>query len=279
MAHFKFLLAFLALLICAGGVAGSYYYYKKFYEPEISLNRQISGEGKRVYDLGERHFQTALDLLEDGELVAARDRLLYLLQYFPESRTYEDAKRVVGEVNMDLLLSRIPQPRKQIHVVRRGEALVTIARRSQTTIDYIMRTNGKTTDTIYPDEELIVCPLDFRAEIDLENERIAILEGDEFFKEYRILDSHLPPEVRAPVSTSVNEKVAWHKDRPVNFTNENYMNCSKWLRTGKIGLFIREESRAEEEGRAKPFGVMVAKTDLEEIFTILRVGSPVTVVN
>lgn len=281
MARIKFLVAFLALLICAGGIGGAYYYWKKFVEPEMVLNRHMDGEeGKQARpDLGRRHFDEAVSLLKDGELVSARDRLLYLMEYFPESRTFEEATRIVGEVNLDLLLSNLPQPGKTIHKVRRGEALVTIAKRNQTTIDYIMRANGKTTSLIYPDEELLVRPLDYRVEIDLAESVLTVFDGDKFFKEYEILGQNLPPEVGPPVSTSVNEKVAWHFDRPVNFTDANYLNCSKWIRTGKIGLLIREQKSDDREGGQRPFGLMVSKADLEELFTILRVGSQVNVVN
>lgn len=281
MARLKFLLAFLALMICAAGVAGAWFYWEKFVRPEIELERRISGESgdpnDRV-DLGKRHFDASIELLKEGELVSARDRLLYLMTYFPESGTFADARRIVGEINLDLLLSNIPQPDKGVHVVRRGEALITIARRSETTIDYIMRTNGKTTALIYPDEELIVYPLKFRVEIDLEAKRITVFDGEDYFKEYRILDTNLPEEVSPPVSTTISEKVAWHVDRPVNFTDANYLDCSKWIRTGKIGLFIRELDEGRESGRSRSFGVMVAKADMEELFTILRVGSRVDLV-
>ncbi|MEM9280608.1 MAG: LysM peptidoglycan-binding domain-containing protein [Verrucomicrobiota bacterium] len=281
MARFKFLLAFLAFLVCAAGMIGAYYYWEKFARPQISVNRHFEGgEGKKEKpDLGKRHYDEAIRLLEEGELVSGRDRLLYLMEYYPESATFAEAKRVAGEVNLDLLISPIPQPRKGTHEVRRGEALVTIARRHNTTIDFMMRANGKTTSLIYPDEELIVFPLDFRVEISLVDGTLTVYDGDEFFKEYTILETNLPPEVRPPVSTSVSEKVAWDIDRPVNFTDVNYLDCSKWARTAKIGLFIREKSENSLEGSSAPFGVMVAKTDMEELFTILRVGSEVRLVN
>lgn len=279
MARIKFLVAFLALLICAAGIGGAFYYWKKFVEPEMVLNRHMDGGSREKPDLGQRHFDQAVTLLKEGELISARDRLLYLMEYFPESKKFDEAKRIVGEVNLDLLLSNIPQPKKTIHKVRRGEALVTIARRNQTTIDYIMRTNGKSTSLIYPDEELLVRPLDYRVEIDLQDNRLTVFDGEDFFKEYAILGKNLPPEVGPPISTSVNEKVAWHMDRPVNFTDANYLKCSKWIRTGKIGLFIRERKPDDQEGESRSFGVMVSKSDLEELFTIIRNGSQVNVVN
>lgn len=281
MVRFKFFLAFLALLICVGGIAGAYFYWKKFAEPEIGVTRQIDGTAeflKEKPDLGKRHFDEAVALLKEGELVSARDRLRYLMTYFPESRTFDEAKRVVGEVNLDLLVSNIPQPKKTIYTVKRGDALVTIARRNETTIDYIMRSNGKTTALIYPDEELVVYPLGFRVEIDLENALVTVFDDEQFFKEYRIVGTNLPPGVKAPISTSVQEKVAWYGDRPLNFTDANYLNCSKWMRTGKIGLFIRESKGEDADSDSSSYGVMVAKADMEELFTIIRTGAKVSLV-
>jgi hypothetical protein len=281
MARFKFLLAFIALLICGGGVAGAYFYWKKFAQPELVVNRHISGKGGGTLerpDLGKRHFDAALALLKEGELVSARDRLLYLMQYFPESATYDESRRIVGEVNLDLLLSKIPMPGKVEHKVSRGEALVTIASRNQTTIDYIMRANGKTSEFIFPDELLTVYPLRFRVEISLGKGTVTVFDGEALFKEYQILDRNLPADIKAPVATTVSERVAWHGDQPVNFTHPAYMSCAKWIRTGKIGLFIRQSNPGGEGGESRPYGVMLANEDLEELFTILRVGSKVDLV-
>jgi LysM repeat protein len=282
MARIKFLLAFFAMLICVGGVAGAYFYWKKFAQPEIVVNRHISGKGGSTLekpDLGKRHFDAAVALLKEGELVSARDRLLYLMEYFPESATFAEARRIVGELNMDLLVSKIPLPGKVEHTVKRGEALVTISSRNKTTIDYIMRANGKTSEFIFPDEVLTIYPLDFAVRIALGAGTVTVLDGDKLFKEYRIVDRHLPADLRAPVSTTVSEKVAWADNQPINFTDKNYMNCSKWLRTGKIGLFLRHtDAGTSADDETRPYGVMLEKADLEELFTILRVGSKVDLV-
>ena len=55
-----------------------------------------------------------------------------------------------------------------------------------------MRVNGKTTVLIYPDEELIVCPLNYRVEISLESGTLTVFDGKSFFKEYKIVNINLP---------------------------------------------------------------------------------------
>ncbi len=278
MARIKFLLAFIALLICAGGVTAAWFYWKKFAQPEIELNRQITGQNKLVQaplDMGKRHFDTAINLVKAGELISARDHFSYLMQYFPESASTKEAKRILGEINMDLLLSRIPMAGKTEYIVKKGDALLSIARHAETTIDYILRANAKTSEFIFPNESLMVYPLSFRTVIDRKAKTVTVYQEDTFFKEYAILSQNLPAGMKGPLSTTVTERVAWKGDRPVNFTSEDYMNCAKWLRTGQMGLFIRQAKPPTEDGESRSFGVTLANSELEELYVILRVGSKV----
>jgi hypothetical protein len=52
------------------------------------------------------------------------------------------------------------------------------------------------------------------------------------------------------------------------------MDCTKWIRTGKIGLVFREYDSAIENG-SLVWGIMLDTADLEELFTVLRNGSRV----
>ncbi|MEO0416494.1 MAG: LysM peptidoglycan-binding domain-containing protein, partial [Verrucomicrobiota bacterium] len=280
MARFRIALALLAVMVFAAVVIAAAFYWKEYWRPQNTVNRQIAGGGTtktNAPDIGKRHFDGAISLIKEGELISARDRLVYLLTYFPESPSAFEARRILGEINMDLLISKQPMPGKSEYIVKRGDALVSIARRSKTTIDYIMRSNGKTTALIYPDEKLVVSELDHNVLIDLKSNLLTIQKGEEFVKQYAILDTNLPPSVRSKTSTSVSEKVAWYDGRAVNFTDKNYLHCTKWIRTGKTGLFIRQHRPdvKVEEGSAKPFGVMIAGSDLEELFTVLTNGSVV----
>lgn len=280
MSRLKFPPAFFAFMICTTGLAVTFFVWTRYAQSESSVDRVIDDGAVEIEksDLGKCHFDAAMSFLKEGELVSARDRFLYLISYFPESENTIHAKRVIGEVNLDLLLSPIPQPEKSRHVVSQGEALVTIAKRSDSTVDYIMRANGKITSLIYPNEELVVCPLNYRVEISLKGRALTVYSKNVFFKEYRIVEINLPTGVTETVTTEISEKVAWDADRLVNFTDANYLDCSKWIRTGMIGLNIRDDSAGRPHSGIAPFGVMVVKPDMQELFTILRVGTEVKLV-
>ena len=145
LAHNWFSL-FIALVILAAGIAGATYYWQNIAQPDFTMTQVIDGQvvpTAELPDLGKRHFDEAIKLLKDGNKLGARETLYYLLEYYPESKTYPEARRVLGEVNMDLLISRTPMPGKTEYIVRSGDAPTTIARKTQTTINYLMRANSK----------------------------------------------------------------------------------------------------------------------------------------
>ena len=101
-----------------------------------------------------------------------------------------------------------------------------------------------------------------------------------FLRNTKFLNGYFPPEFGNKISTSISEKVAWNGTSPINFQDKNYLSCKKWIRTGKMGLFIRQKlDENEKAGGSRDYGVMLAKSDVEELFTILRVGTVVKVVN
>lgn len=281
MARIKLLLTFFGLVILASGVAGAVFYWDKIAAPDFEMTQEIDGKSKsgkkrEIPDLGKRHFDKAVDLLKEGNLEAAKETFYYLLEYYPESKTYPEARRILGEVNMDLLISKTPIPGKTEYVVRGGDAPASIARRTETTIDYLMRANGKTRTLIYKDERLSVFPLNFELEIKMADKKIIMTHDGTFFKEYDILGTNLNSAVKPPIKTEIKEKVAWDNGRRVQITSKDYLNCQKWIRTGKIGLFIRPvEFSKSVDGQAAPPGIFVSKPDIEELFTVVRGGSVV----
>lgn len=290
MARIRLLLAFFALIILVSGGVAVAWYYKKYFRPNLEVTAEIEGRGggqhgkRELPDLGQRDFDAAQQLLIDGELLAARDRLLYLMEFYPDSKAYDQAKHIVGEINLDLLLSTTPLPGKEEYVVKSGDLLSPISRKYQTTINYMIRAGGRTGHQIYPGDRLIVYPLNFKVRINLGKQTLTILspEDGKFFKDYEIRSVNLPPVLKPPVTTKIAEMVAWYGGRAVTFESENYFEAEKWVRTDKIGLFIRahrDEAPAAKKGEPADeggaFGVKLDPADLEELFAYLRTSNPV----
>lgn len=281
MARFKLVLAFFALMVMSAGVAYAAYFFQKYVRPQQEVEIQIAGKSdEKKPDLGKKHYDQAIKFIKEGELLSARNRLQYMLEIYPESPTMPEAKRVLGEVNLDLIISKIPMEGKSQYRVKPGDALSRIASNNKTTIDYIMRANSKTRTLIYPKEELTVFDLNGSVVIDLDGATLTIMDGEKFIKEYQIHDVNLPSQFpTSSVNTTISSKVAKHGGRVLKFTDTNYLNSQKWIRSGRNGLIIRQYIPEDQldEGAPKPYGVMLSSEDMEELFTILRHGSSVKV--
>lgn len=306
MSRLRLVLAFFALATLAAGVVAIAYFWEKVVKPQQVVVTKIGerkkgkgGPAMELPDLGRREFEAAMEMVKSGELLAARDRLLYLLKYFPESKTARESRRIIGEINLDLLLSGIPMEGKSEYVVKSGDALVSIARRNKCTVDYILRSNGQTSPVIHPGDRLTVADLDFTVVVDLGDKTVRVERQGKLFKEYPIVEMNLPSSLKAPVETTVTEKVAWYGDRSVNFQQKEYLHSSKWLKSGRMGLMIRGQDRPDAlpEPKAKsrrseknepapatreteaPVGILVSASDMDELFTIVRGDAPLKLMN
>jgi LysM repeat protein len=279
-------------------VIGVTYYVEQVLKPETVALQTIAQQQKdhdSVPDPGAKVYESAATMIRSGDFVGARDRLGYLLRYYPESAKYAQAKRVLGELNLDLLISEVPAPGKIKYTVKSGEAgLGAIASRYKSTVDYIVQANGLTSTVIHPGDEYWLSPLIFVLEANLVKRELTVyrLETPEvagnpdpaapapvavevFFKAYPILDANLPPTVKIPSSADINEKPVWLENgKRASFGNANYHAGHRWLQTAKPGLVLQgmpENSTGAAAERQS--GILLAEADLNELYTYIRTGT------
>ena len=83
--------------------------------PEKELQAEIEEirqRKKEKVDYGKKIHGDAVALLRTGEIGGGVEKLHELMRFYRESSAYQDAKRIVGEINIDRLLSREPMPGK-----------------------------------------------------------------------------------------------------------------------------------------------------------------------
>jgi len=297
--QFQILFGVIVFGILCGVVILLVYYWEKVLKPDQQAVKTITTEETQANipppDPGRKEFAKAMEMIEADNLTVAQFHLQRILRYYADSEKFEEAKRVLGEINADLLLSDTPAPGKVEYTVKSGDALSRIASRNATTIDYIMRANGRTGTVIHPGNKLWVTPLVFSLEANIPKKTLTAYRieaskdssGDGetevqevFFKEYPIVDVNLPPTVRVPTTTSVEAKSAWVGSKVVQFTNPAYHSSSKWLNTAKRGLLIRSApenlAAASEEEKQ---GILLNPSDIAELYIYIRSGTKLRLVN
>ncbi|MFT4550073.1 MAG: hypothetical protein ACI8XO_004737 [Verrucomicrobiales bacterium] len=273
-AHLKLIAAFLVLGIVAAAVVGMYHAWTNYLEPSYQARQEILDLEKlppKRIDVGAREFQEAMDQMQRGEVAAAHAQLSELVRTYEDSSAYSKSRRILGEVNMDRLLSNVRTPGKIDYVVKGGDSLNRIASQQKTTVDYIMFVNDLQGLTLQKGASLLVGELEFSVNVSLDDKKLTLLRDEKFFKQYPIRVSR---NIR-PADTKIESRTAFAKNRSVRIDQADYVGSEKWLNCGKgitLGPFT-PETRDDSDLR----GIFLDVADIEELYTVLRNGMPVRV--
>lgn len=223
-------------------------------------------------DPGERAFQKAHELLAMGRIPEAREKLTAIVNVYPSSPTAPIARRIVGEINLDEVLSASHMEGKQVHKVKSGDSLLGIAGRYKTTIDCMMHLNSMMElPKLQPGQELVVMPLEFRLLIEPRRKSVSLWQGGQFIREYPVLHVAGTP---APQSSAITSKAAELDGRRVLPESKEYRAAHKVIIIGKPPIQIR----GWDGGEHKPAGsILLRPADMEEIALLTRVGNEVEI--
>lgn len=283
--YIRILAALFALAVLAVTGFGAYYLYRENYLPERRRNEEVQvllSTPAPKADPGRNEFEKAMGLIRKGDFVTSRRLLVEITEVYRDSSRYQDARRVLGEMNLDRLYSRAPMPGKLEYSIKRGDSLVAIAKRFRTTISFVKRVNNLLGNIVHPDDRLILYPLDFTLEVDLAGDRLTLLKDGRYFKDYAIV-GHKLTHSRLPKDTSIGDKPAWLGSKKIQATDENYFAASKWLQTeGSKGVTFCAVPRALAAGTTEsnandaqiPPGIYLDEDSIEELSTLVRVGTP-----
>src|SRR5205814_5651877 len=114
------------------------------FKQELAVQKEQRGEipATPVPDLSLPEFQEAAKLRQEGNLVEARNALFAFIQKYPNGQHFEEAKDLLGAVNIDILFSPVPSPEKKEYIVKKGNVIARAARKMKSTPKLIMRTNN-----------------------------------------------------------------------------------------------------------------------------------------
>src|SRR5258705_4987432 len=226
----KWLFVLLLALIIFGGAA--WFGYNTFVKEEIAVKKEQRGEvtPPPAPDISLPEFQAALQLRQDGKLTEARDALVAFIQKYPSGKHLDEARDVLGEINIDIFLSRHPSPEKIDYVVKSGDVLAKIARKLKTTPELIMRMNNLSGTMLHIGEHLLISHPDFSIVIQRKANVVVLLNHGTFFKQYHVREVQLPPKQPSKVTAKVAETMAWKDGKRVGLGSKDYIGSTRWVR-------------------------------------------------
>ncbi len=190
---------------------------------------------------------------------------------------------MLGEVNVDILLSRHPSPEKTEYVVKSGDVLAKISRKLKTTPELIMRMNNMSSTMLHIGEHLLISHPDFAMVIQRKANLVVVLNHGTFFKQYHVREAKLPPKQPAKITAKVAETMAWKGGKRVGIGSKEYLGSTRWIRlAGAAGYTlysVPDDAHPNLDQPPPPVGLGLAATDVEELSSLVNNRTPVTIID
>lgn len=227
---------------------------------------------------GELAFQKAGESIASGDLKEAREKLTTITNLYPTSAAAPQARRILGEMNLDELLSIESKEGKQTHVVVRGDSFAGIATKYKTSVDCLMYLNGLMEITgLQPGDDLIVMPLEFRLLIEPQKKVLSLWNAGKFVKDYPILRAEVPANLVAQ-TTTIDSKSATLDAKRIAPGAKGYRQSEKTIHLAKLPFQIRPLPATPADKEAAPAkGLFLDPADIEELNLLTRPGNEVEI--
>jgi len=282
------------LLLAAAIFGGAWYYTDKlFLQPQKALVAEKNAPPTPPPpDPSLPEFNKAVEMLQSGDLLGARDAFTRFIEQNPHSLKLDDAKDQLGGINTEIFLSQKPAPEKEVYVVKRGDVLNKVAKITKTTPELLMQANGLTGIMLRIDQRLYYTPAEFSLLIDKRNKKVVLLNRGKFFKQYPITTLPQPRAALAskkatPSATvtkqqgKVVEKIAWGPSGArVIFTDKEYAQANFWISVSVPGNTIYSDpdpDSGEKPNKPPTGGIGVSPIAASELAILLTKGNPVTI--
>lgn len=244
-------------------------------EREEDFAKYLDSAEMPDFEPGDRAFQKAHELIAMGKIDDGREKLTAIVNVFPTSPSAPTARRIVGQMNLDEILSSGFPEGKTNYEVKRGDSYFAIAGRNDTSLDILMHLNGMMElKNLQPGDDLLLLPLHFRLLIEPQRKALALWEGARFICEYPIM--RITGSVPNSGKTVIASRRSTIGDRNVPPTAKDYRATSKSIQLKSPPLQIFP---FDEHDDTPPSGLFLSEADIEELFLLTRTGNEVEIRN
>jgi hypothetical protein len=217
-----------------------------------------------------------------GRREEARDTLLRAAATAEEAAERERILGRVGEINLSLLLSRLPQAEADRVEVQPGDTLGKIAARENTTVELLKQINGIPGNTVRRGDRLKVPRQPFSLRVNRAENRLVVSLGGTFFKQYPVSTGAggNTPAGEFRITDRLLHPTWWHPDdgREIPYGDPEHRIGSHWLGWDRRGFGIHGTDEPEKIGQPVSLGcVRMRNEDVAELFMLIPSGTPVVV--
>jgi len=181
-------------------------------------------------------------------------------------------------LNMKMLFSRFEGEGSNFYTVAPGDSLYVIAKKYETTVELIKKSNGLTKDTIYPDMKLKIVTDRFSVGVDKSENVLTLFLNDKPLKHYSVATGKgsSTPTGKFKIVNKLKDPTWYRAGAVVPPDSPENILGTRWLGFDYPGYGIHGTTLPETIGKQESSGcIRMFNEDVEELYSILPHGAQV----
>ena len=223
----------------------------------------------------------AREFLKLGQVKEVEDRLSEVLTIGDRLDTVGEIKKMVSEINSKLLFSKKETSNSTIYTVRPGDSLGKIAKKFDTNIGLIMRSNKLQNSIIREGEKLKISKAKYSIVIDKSDHTLTLLSDGKFFKQYSIAvgkQNSPTPAGSFSIDSRLENPTWFHKGKVIPAGVPENILGTRWLGFSIPGYGIHGTMQPESIGTDSTSGcIRMYNEEVEELYDTVPLKTWVTV--
>ncbi|MFH0908646.1 MAG: L,D-transpeptidase family protein [bacterium] len=223
----------------------------------------------------------ARKLKASDDYQGARERASAALNQATSDAVRNAARDLLGEVDIGLVLSERPMPEKIDYTIASGDTLAKLASRNGTTLELVSKGNNIKGPIIRIGDRMRIFTGKFSIKIDKSDNILDLQMNDTFFKRYKVGTGQYS---KTPTGTfTITDRIAqptWWRDdgKAIPYGDPENLLGTHWLSLDIRGYGIHGTWEPDTIGKQSSAGcIRLLNEDIQELFTLIPIGTPVTI--
>ena len=227
-------------------------------------------------------YEMASSFEKNHEILKAKEFYQELLSNFPDYPRIEEVQQKLEQLNLEIIYSNSQSPKTVWCEVQVGDTLGKLAKKYNTTVELIKKKNNLSGDVIRVGQKLYVWTGSFNIFVDKSQNILILKDGDQVIKVYTVSTgaNNITPVGTFKITSKLIDPV-WFKAGAV-IPPESPQNVlgSRWMGFDLAGYGIHGTIDPDKMGQQVTAGcVRMRNQDVEQLFDLVPVGTPVTIID
>lgn len=226
-------------------------------------------------------WKKAKELEKGGSYLEAKEVYEALLQRKVRSaRARRSIHKAYEALRVKILFSGIETPETFFHTVVSGDTLFEIAKKYGTTVELLQKSSGLSGDRIYPGKKLKLTRAKFSILVEKNSNRLTLLSDGKPLKRYQVATGlgGSTPVGDFKIVNKLKDPAWFHAGGAIPSGNPENILGSRWLGFDEPGYGIHGTTLPKTIGTQSSKGcIRMLNSEVEELYTLVPVGTPVTV--